>query len=172
MYNSKTSHNNVHYKASLSSTQLILVLFIKNIINKAVLAVFMVKKYFTVDTAQKQIPKIKKSLLKLQHLKKAIDAITSVRIDPKEIDYDELVETNTKLSKEFHKLSYEFYIEIENLEKTGCVLKDLEQGLADFYCRFESRDIFLCWKLGEEKIKAWHEVDDGFIGRKKIIELE
>ena len=131
----------------------------------------MAKKYFTVETAQKQLQKIKKFLLKLQNLKKAIDAIESVRIDPREIDYEEVIETNTKLNKEFHKLSYEFYKELESLGKIGCVLKDLGQGLVDFYCKFEGRDIFLCWKLGEEKIKAWHEVDSGFAGRKPIVDL-
>ncbi|MDP3765508.1 MAG: DUF2203 domain-containing protein [Nanoarchaeota archaeon] len=132
----------------------------------------MPKRYFTVESAQRQLPKIRKSLSRLQNLKNAIDAIVSVKIDPKEIDYDELIETNTKLSKEFHKLSYEFYKELEKLEKTGCVLKDLEQGLVDFYCKFEGRDIFLCWKLREDKIKAWHEVNAGFAGRQSIIDLE
>ena len=130
------------------------------------------KKYFTAESAQKHLPTVKKFILKLQNLKKAIDAITSVRIDPKEIEYEEFIETSTKLSKEFHKLSYEFYKELERLEKTGCVLKDLEQGLVDFYCKFEKRDIFLCWKLGEDRVKAWHEIDSGFTGRKPIIDLE
>ena len=132
----------------------------------------MAKKYFTVESAQKQLPKIKKSLSKLQNIKKAIDVILSVRIDTRKVEFDEFLETNTKLNKGYHKLSYELYKELENLEKIGCVLKDLEQGLVDFYCRFEGRDIFLCWKLREEKIKAWHEVDDGFAGRKPIVSLE
>ena len=132
----------------------------------------MTKKYFTVQTAQKQLPKIKKSLLKLQNLKKATDAIMSVRIDPGEIEYDELMETSTKLNKEFHKLSYGFYMELEKLEKTGCIIKDLEQGLVDFYCRFEGRDIFLCWKIGEDRIKAWHEINAGFAGRQTIVDIE
>ena len=132
----------------------------------------MPKKYFTAQSAQKQLPKVRKSLSRLQNLKKAVDAIVSIRIDPKEIDYDELIETNTKLSKEFHKLSYEFYKELEKLEKTGCVLKDLEQGLVDFYCKFEGRDIFLCWKFGESRIDAWHEIDEGFIGRRPVIDLD
>jgi len=132
----------------------------------------MAKRYFTVEDAQKQIPKIKKSILKLQNIKNAIDAILSVRIDKKEIEFDEFVETNTKLNKEYHKISYEFYKELEKLEKAGCVLKDLEQGLADFYCKFEKRDIFLCWKLGEDKIKAWHEIESGFASRKPIIDIE
>ena len=132
----------------------------------------MAKKYFTIKSAQKQLPKIKKALLKLQNLKKAIDAILSIRIDPREIEYDEFLETNTKLNKEYRKLSYEFYRELEKLEKIGCVLKDLEQSLIDLYCRFEGRDIFLCWKLGEDNIKAWHEIDSGFAGRKPIVDLE
>ena len=129
------------------------------------------KKYFTAESAQKHLPTVKKFILKLQNLKKAIDAITSVRIDPKEIEYEEFIETSTKLSKEFHKLSYEFYKELERLEKTGCVLKDLERGLVDFYCRFEGRDIFLCWRLGENKIGFWHEIGEGFAGRQEILDL-
>lgn len=132
----------------------------------------MVKKYFTIEDAQKQLPMIKKSILKLQNLKNAIDAVASVKIDPREISYEEFLDANTKLNKDYHKLSYEFYKELEELEKIGCLLKDLEQGLIDFYCKFEGRDIFLCWKLGEEKIKAWHEIDAGFPGRKSIIDLE
>jgi len=132
----------------------------------------MPKKYFTVESAQRQMPKIKKSLIKLQNVKKAIDAILSVRMDPNMIGFEEFLETNTKLSKEYHKLSYEFYKELERLERTGCVLKDLEQGLVDFYCRLEGRDIFLCWKIEEDKIKAWHDIDAGFAGRNPIIDLK
>lgn len=131
----------------------------------------MAKKYFTVESAQSQLPKIKKSLARLQNLKRAIDAILSVRIDPDEIGFEESLEMNTKLSKEYHKLSYEFYKELENFEKAGCLLKDLEQGLVDFYCRFEGRDVFLCWKTGENRIKAWHEMDEGFVGRRPVIDL-
>ena len=132
----------------------------------------MAKKYFTVESAQKQISKIKKLITRVQSLKKAIDAILSIRIDPNEVGFDEFLETNTKLNKEYHKLSYEFYREIEKLEKTGCLLKDLDRGLVDFYCKFEGRDIFLCWKIDEDKIKAWHEIDSGFVGRQPIVDLE
>ena len=132
----------------------------------------MTKKYFTIENAQKQLPKIKKSITKLQSLKRIIDAITSVSIDPRETGYDEFHETTTKLSEEYHKISYEFYKELRKLEKIGCLLKDLEEGLIDFYCRFEERDIFLCWKLGESKITAWHEIDSGFIGRQPVVDLE
>ena len=132
----------------------------------------MVRKYFTIESALKQLPKIKKSVLTLKNLKKAADSLLSIKIDPDEIGVDEFIKTNTKLNKEYHKLSYEFYKELEKLEKVGCLLKDLEQGLIDFYCKFEGRDIFLCWKLGESKIVAWHEIDGGFTGRQPVFDLE
>ena len=132
----------------------------------------MPKKYFSLGSAQRQLPKVKKSLTRLQALKRAIEAINSIRMEPEEFDAEEIIETSTKLSAEYHKLSYEFYKELRMIEKLGCVIKDLELGLVDFYCRFEGRDIFLCWKLSEDKIKAWHETDTGFAGRKPIIDLE
>lgn len=132
----------------------------------------MPKKYFGLESAQRQLPKVKKSLTRLQALKRAIEAISSIRMEPKEFDAEEIIETSTKLSAEYHKLSYEFYKELRMIEKLGCIIKDIQLGLVDFYSMFEKREIFLCWQLGEEKIKAWHETDTGFAGRKPIVDLE
>jgi len=132
----------------------------------------MPRKYFTAESAQKQIPKIKKSIARLQNIKKVIEAVSSVKIDIGEFNFDEIRQTETKLKKDYHKLSYEFHKELERLESIGCILKDLDLGLVDFYCKFKGRDIFLCWKLGENKIKAWHEIDSGFSRRNPIIELD
>ena len=54
---------------------------------------------------------------------------------------------------------------IEELKQIGCVLKGFDDGLIDFYGKRDGRDIFLCWKLGEDRVSHWHEVDDGFAGR-------
>lgn len=130
------------------------------------------RKYFTVKDAEKEIPRIKKILLKLRDIKREIDAIVSVNIDVDKINFDEFLETNNKLNKEYHKLSYEFYSEVEKLDELGCVLKDIELGLVDFYCKFNDKDVFLCWKLEEDRIIAWHEIDSGYGGRKPILKLE
>lgn len=57
---------------------------------------------------------------------------------------------------------------VEEIEDTGCLLKDLEQGLLDFPAMLGDREVYLCWKLGEEQIEYWHHVEDGFAGRKRI----
>ena len=57
---------------------------------------------------------------------------------------------------------------LEELEQVGCVFKGFPDGLVDFYGKLDGRDIFWCWKLGEDEIRHWHEIDAGFAGRQEI----
>jgi len=56
----------------------------------------------------------------------------------------------------------------EELEEIGCELKDYAIGLVDFPATLHGRDVLLCWKLGEEKISYWHELDAGAAGRQPV----
>ena len=57
---------------------------------------------------------------------------------------------------------------LQELEAIGCVFKGFEAGLVDFYSLRGDRPIFLCWRLGEERITYWHEIESGFSGRQPI----
>src|ERR1700688_4088081 len=57
---------------------------------------------------------------------------------------------------------------IEEVQETGCVIKDLEIGLVDFPTLLRGVEVYLCWKLGEPAIEFWHGVEEGFRGRKSI----
>lgn len=57
---------------------------------------------------------------------------------------------------------------LRELESIGCLFKGFEDGLVDFYALRDDRLVFLCWRLGEEHITHWHEVDAGFAGRQPI----
>ena len=54
------------------------------------------------------------------------------------------------------------------LEQLGCVFKGFEPGLVDFYGKLDGRDVFWCWRAGEERIDHWHEIDAGFAGRQPL----
>lgn len=56
----------------------------------------------------------------------------------------------------------------ERIEEMGVLIKDLDIGLIDFLTRYQGRDACLCWKLGEERIRFWHGMEEGFRGRKPI----
>lgn len=57
---------------------------------------------------------------------------------------------------------------IEEIHNRGCVIKDLDMGLIDFPALFRGQEVYLCWKLGENRISFWHGVEEGFRGRKTI----
>ena len=61
---------------------------------------------------------------------------------------------------------------VDELGSIGVELKDYESGLIDFPGRHQGRDIYLCWKLGEEKITHWHELHSGYAGRQSTNTLE
>ena len=130
----------------------------------------LIKRYFTIEEAEEMLPKVERILRRTIKLNKALDLLGSIEIEVYDDDYDNLKRI-TKLNKHFHKLSYEFYINIEKIEDIGCIIKDLEIGIIDFYSEFDGREIFLCWKLGEKKIKFWHEADSGYEGRRPIFDL-
>jgi hypothetical protein len=41
-------------------------------------------------------------------------------------------------------------------------------GLVDFPSLLRGEEIYLCWKLGEERIAYWHGIEEGFAGRKPL----
>ena len=57
---------------------------------------------------------------------------------------------------------------LEQLAGLGCLLKDLQKGLIDFYAMHDGDLVFLCWHLGEDRIRFWHDVEDGFAGRQPL----
>jgi hypothetical protein len=57
---------------------------------------------------------------------------------------------------------------MESIQEQGCLVKDLDTGLLDFPTLYNDREVYLCWRLGEQRIEFWHGVDEGFRGRKLI----
>ena len=60
------------------------------------------------------------------------------------------------------------YESLNNIHEMGVIVKDLESGLCDFPYLMEGRVVYLCWRLGEETIEWWHEIDDGYKGRQAL----
>jgi len=52
-----------------------------------------------------------------------------------------------------------------DVDRLGVILRDPDTGLVDFASAREGEPIYLCWRLGEERIGYWHPRDTGFMGR-------
>jgi hypothetical protein len=57
---------------------------------------------------------------------------------------------------------------LETIEQSGIVLRDIDRGLIDFPAVMDSREIYLCWELGEGEVAYWHELETGFGGREPL----
>ena len=60
---------------------------------------------------------------------------------------------------------------VTRLVEREVTLREIEAGLIDFPALASGRQIWLCWRLGEGDIEWWHELDDGFGGRRRLTDL-
>jgi hypothetical protein len=81
-----------------------------------------------------------------------------------------LVDTaqTARLRTEREKLTSTIRNALEGIEATGCIVKDLDTGLLDFPARIDGQEVYLCWRLGEDRIRFWHRQDEGFAGRRPL----
>ncbi len=57
---------------------------------------------------------------------------------------------------------------VDEIGEHGAEVKDLDEGLIDFPALRRGETVLLCWKLGEDEIRYWHRVEDGFAGRRPL----
>jgi hypothetical protein len=57
------------------------------------------------------------------------------------------------------------------IDSWGIVLRDIQTGLVDFPALVAGRQVWLCWRLGEDEVGWWHELSEGFGGRRRLEDL-
>ena len=57
---------------------------------------------------------------------------------------------------------------VDEISEHGAQVKDLDEGLIDFPALRRGETVLLCWRLGEDEIRYWHRVEDGFAGRRLL----
>lgn len=60
---------------------------------------------------------------------------------------------------------------VVRIDELGITLREIESGLIDFPALANGRQIWLCWRLGEGDVAWWHELNDGFGGRRALTDL-
>jgi hypothetical protein len=125
------------------------------------------QKHFTLDEARKELTSVHALVGKLVELKGRLDGMGW---DLKRHQYFGGMGPNGDGS---FPREMELLVEIaKGLEERGILVKTIEQGLVDFpHIRENGEEVYLCWKLGENDITAWHRLDEGFAGRKRLADL-
>jgi len=122
--------------------------------------------YFTIKSANEMLPTIIEKFQKIKQEKNEVEKMEQKL--QMNLSGTSNLDDYVTLKQNLNASVTRFYTSIEELEKTGVVLKGLEEGLLDFPSKKFDDEIWLCWKEGETEIKFWHEKDVGFNGRKPI----
>jgi hypothetical protein len=69
---------------------------------------------------------------------------------------------------ELEQLVEQLEAAVRKVEEIGCLVKDLEVGLADWPHLRDGHEVYLCWRMGEPDIQYWHEIAAGFPGRQPL----
>lgn len=130
-------------------------------------------KLFTLTEAERTRTKVEPLLLeamqarrKMTELDKKLGALAEriMRQGGMIVPYAEAA----KLRTQHDGLGKDIQGALDQIEATGCVVKDLDVGLLDFPARLNDEEVYLCWRVGEDRIRFYHRQDEGFAGRKPI----
>ncbi len=130
----------------------------------------MPRKYFTLAEANRTLPLVKRIVADILSLHpKWRDLVSRYELVAAQAkpEWGESAE-QVGLRTEIESVAREINDYLLELEQIGCVFKGFDQGLVDFYGKLEGRDIFWCWKQGEERIEHWHDLEAGYAGRQTI----
>lgn len=116
---------------------------------------------FTVEEANKSLPLVKRIVADIV---KMHSRVTDLETALTAVASKEQPSLRSELDRAAERLGA-YVVELQDI---GCQLKDPKVGLIDFLGKYQDRTICLCWKLGEDKIEYWHEMNAGFAGRQPV----
>ena len=135
------------------------------------------ERHFTIDEANRMIPWLEKQLLELVSVMEKLedldrnrdDILQKVRSNGHSNSHSKTKKDMSENRKQIDSLVERFKLLVEETEDLGIILRDPTQGLVDFPSLSDSREIYLCWLPGEDRIKFWHEITAGFSGRQPLL---
>jgi hypothetical protein len=127
--------------------------------------------YFTREEAEALLPQITIVLLKIQEHRRAmqqaqeeLNALRAQSLNNGHHLHARIESLQNTLSGHIETLQ----TLARELKHFGCELKDPDTGLIDFLTLRKGREVYLCWRLGENRINYWHDLDAGFRGRQPL----
>lgn len=120
---------------------------------------------FTLSEARSLLPKLRRLLARAASER---EALVDVMGDVERARDKAELGGGTVLGPEYLEHMFTFTGIVQEIESLGVQIKDFRTGLVDFPYDHDGRIVYLCWKLDEDEIGWWHEVDSGFAGRQPL----
>jgi hypothetical protein len=127
----------------------------------------MKARLFTLDEARATLPQVKSLMEQVQAARREI-----LRLRPETLPVIQRAAMNggNKAMGELAVHVTRLEAGIKGIQALGVVIKDVDAGLVDFIGVRNGREVYLCWRYGEEEIGYWHELNAGFAGRRPVDE--
>ena len=129
-------------------------------------------RYYGIEDANEALPDVERILLDLRDQREELirlrDRVLAARDAGEGVPSAEDTRT-LRLRMQF--LVDQMQAGVTRLVERDVTLREIEAGLIDFPALASGRQIWLCWRLGEGPIAYWHELDDGFAGRRLLADL-
>lgn len=123
----------------------------------------MEKDYYTPGDVDQLLPEIKKLLEEVSVNKR------KMQVKQAELQSTSSMLEYVKVKRGLDTVLADYWRSVENVESLGCVLKSDEDGLLDFPGLRNGEEVWLCWRMGEDRVRFWHGLHEGFMGRKPIV---
>ncbi|MDQ3491890.1 MAG: DUF2203 domain-containing protein [Chloroflexota bacterium] len=133
----------------------------------------MARRYYALDAANARLQELRPLLERLRQDRDAVAEaqreLTRFRGSNGSDDHAQELQDRQATIREVVKRMQQTVASIDSWDIT---LRDITTGLIDFPALSAGRPIWLCWRLGEDDIAWWHEINDGFGGRRALADLE
>lgn len=120
-------------------------------------------KAFTIERAERALPKVARLVRRAQRIRDKLAILMETNEATVEVSDDSgfhlFVTNEVRVNKEFHRLYYQFYKIVDDLNTLGVIVRDIDEGEVEFPFKLQGRYGFLCWQLGDERIQFWRERD-------------
>jgi len=124
---------------------------------------------FTHEEATALLPDLRTRLHNIATMKRRLDAVQREFNDIRQHARSNGHATRAQeLGTELGTLVHDLNAAVAAINALGIDVKDLDSGLVDFPSEREGRVVYLCWRMDEPAIVAWHELDGGFMGRQPL----
>jgi len=117
---------------------------------------------FTLEEAEATLPELREALARMQEARQTL-LRTAERVK-------EVVAGNGggPENQESRDAAGTLQTEVERISAQGIILRDVESGLVDFPAERDGREVYLCWRLGEDHVAHWHPPETGISGRQPL----
>jgi hypothetical protein len=128
-------------------------------------------RHFTREEADALLPTLMPVLLDMQRLhaqlREALKAVAEFARRAAQNGHGEGYGGLT-LEQDLKQIRSDLSERLEFVQALGVHLKDIDEGIVDFPSRMSGREVYLCWRLGEDRVTHWHAIETGFAGRQPL----